>query len=131
MSPLELNSRLSIEQMSSMVSNKKVAPENKSEVKTSFAEVLNDVTYGNQTEALRFSKHVNERMQQRDINLSENQYKRLDDAVKKAHSKGIRESLVMLDDYAFIVNVDKSLVITAVTGDEERIFSNIDGAVIV
>ena len=49
----------------------------------------------------------------------------------QAEAKGIKESLVMMDNLAFIVNVKNSTVITAVTGEEERIFSNIDGAVIV
>ena len=45
--------------------------------------------------------------------------------------KGIRESLIMVDDVAFIVNVSKSTVITAVDEGEDMIFTNIDGAVIV
>ena len=56
---------------------------------------------------------------------------RLQGAVRKAEAKGIRDSLVMLDNVAFIVNVKSNTVITAVAGEDEKIFSNIDGAVIV
>ena len=52
-------------------------------------------------------------------------------AVKAAEAKGIKESLVMMDNLAFIVNVKNNTVITAVAGGEEKIFSNIDGAVVV
>ena len=85
----------------------------------------------NGTEELKFSKHANERLLSRNIDLSEAQKERLSQAVKSAQAKGIKESLVMMDNLAFIVNIPNNTVITAVTGGEERIFSNIDGAVIV
>lgn len=82
-------------------------------------------------EELKFSKHANERLVSRNIDLTSAQRERLNGAVKRAEAKGIKESLVMLDNLAFIVNVKNNTVVTAVTGEEERIFSNIDGAVIV
>ena len=53
-------------------------------------------------------------------------------AQKKAGEKGIRESLVLVDQLAFIVNVKNNTVITAMdqTETDENIFTNIDGAVI-
>ena len=47
--------------------------------------------------------------------------------------KGIRESLVMVDQLAFIVNVPNNTVITAMDQSQanENIFTNIDGAVFV
>jgi hypothetical protein len=36
----------------------------------------------------------------------------------------------MVDDYAFIVNTKNNTVITAVSGNDDKIFTNIDGAVI-
>lgn len=87
-------------------------------------------TFG-RTEELKFSKHANERLVSRNIDLTSAQRERLNGAVKRAEAKGIKESLVMLDNLAFIVNVKNNTVVTAVTGEEERVFSNIDGAVIV
>ena len=82
---------------------------------------------------LRFSKHAANRLNDRNINLSEDQSKRLADGVSKASEKGINESLVLVDSLAFIVNVPNKTVVTAMdqadTGD--NIFTNIDGAVIV
>lgn len=50
-----------------------------------------------------------------------------------AERKGIRESLVLLDDLAFLVNVKNRTVITVVDAAANRggVFTNIDGAVIV
>lgn len=82
------------------------------------------------TLALRFSKHANERLMDRSIDLSEEQVRRLHAGAAKAQQKGIVESLVMVDDYAFIVNTRNRIVVTAVAGGDEHVFTNIDGAVI-
>ncbi len=94
----------------------------------SFEEIFRSKTQ--QSGELKISKHANERMQQRNIDLSAEQWKRLETGVARAGQKGIRESLVMVDDLAFIVNVSNSTVITAVSENDDRIFTNIDGAVI-
>ena len=80
---------------------------------------------------LKISKHANERIAQRNIDLSDDQWGRLKSGVKKAELKGIKESLIMVDEFAFIVNVNKNTVITAVDENEDKVFTNIDGAVIV
>lgn len=81
-------------------------------------------------ENLRFSKHANARLATRNINLSAEQMKRLEQGTTKAREKGIQESLVMVDNLAFIVNVKNNTVITAVNELNDSIFTNIDGAVI-
>ncbi len=79
---------------------------------------------------LRFSKHANERLATRNIHLSAEQMERLENGTTKAREKGIRESLVLVDDLAFIVNIKNNTVITAVGSTADSIFTNIDGAVI-
>lgn len=79
---------------------------------------------------LKFSKHANERLATRNINLSAEQMERLENGTTKAREKGIQESLVMVDNLAFIVNVKNNTVITAVGDSTDSIFTNIDGAVI-
>ena len=81
-------------------------------------------------DSLKFSKHANERLATRNINLSAEQMERLENGTTKAREKGIRESLVMVDDLAFIVNVKNNTVITAVGDTADSIFTNIDGDVI-
>lgn len=82
---------------------------------------------------LKFSKHAANRLAEREIELTTEQMDRLAMGTQKAGVKGIKDSLVMVDNLAFIVNVPNKTVVTALdqTQAEEHIFSNIDGAVIV
>ncbi|MCR4721973.1 MAG: flagellar protein [Lachnospiraceae bacterium] len=124
----------SIREMTSRVEQqaKNTTVQTKKPGSISFAEMLEKTT-GNrvQAEPLKFSKHANLRMESRNLDLSEEQLGRLKDGVSKASEKGIKESLVMVDDMAFIVNVTNNTVITAVGSSDEKIFTNIDGAVVV
>ncbi len=97
----------------------------------SFEEIWKQKT-GETSQELRFSKHAANRLADRSITLSDNQLNRLTEGAKKAGEKGIKESLVMVDQLAFIVNVPNNTVITAMdnTRADENIFTNIDGAVI-
>ena len=96
-----------------------------------FEDVWKEKTSQLQTE-LRFSKHATNRLADRSITLSDNQLNRLSEGARKAGEKGIKESLVMVDQLAFIVNVPNQTVITAMDRTETNgnIFTNIDGAVI-
>lgn len=104
--------------------------------KISFEEVLRqtkDVCHAGDTPSLKFSKHAVMRLADRNINLSSEQSKRLENGVQKAGEKGIHDSLVLLDSLAFIVNVPNKTVVTAMEQNEadKNIFTNIDGAVII
>ena len=81
---------------------------------------------------LKFTKHADARLEQRDIRLTDEQMIRLEEGTKKAYSKGIKESLVLVDNLAFIVNTDKKTVITAIdqNSSDDNIYTNIDGAVV-
>ncbi len=81
---------------------------------------------------ISFSAHTVERLRERGISLDDVQLNRLSEAVQKAEAKGGDDTLVMLDDKAFIVSVPNRTVITAMTGDsmKENVFTNIDSAVI-
>lgn len=84
------------------------------------------------TESLKFSKHASERLERRSIEMTEQIAERLSEGVKRAGEKGIKDSLVVVDSYAFIVNVPNRTVVTAMDSSEtdDHIFTNIDGAVI-
>lgn len=96
----------------------------------SFQEILQKKTQtGNN---LRFSKHASARLMQRGIDLTDGQLERLEDGARKAEQKGIKDSLVIVDELAFIVNVPNSTVVTAMDSKDAvtNVFTNIDGAVI-
>lgn len=131
MSQLHVDRRYSIEQMHGQFLNTgKTAGQTAKLPEASFADVLEQKKTDG-SEGVKFSKHANERLNSRNIALSDSQKERLNHAVKAAEAKGIKESLVMMDNLAFIINVKNNTVVTAVTGGEEKIFSNIDGAVVV
>ncbi|MCR5526744.1 MAG: flagellar protein [Lachnospiraceae bacterium] len=98
-----------------------------------FAEILADKrTSLNEASGLNFSKHAAERLSSRNIELDQKQLERLSEGVSKAEAKGIDNSLVMVDELAFIVNTSSQTVVTAMDSTETKnnVFSNIDGAVI-
>lgn len=97
----------------------------------SFQEILEKKS--NPFQEVRFSKHASNRLSTRNIELTDTQMERLEEGTRKAKAKGIRDSLVLVDSLAFIVNVPSSTVVTAMEQSEaqENIFTNIDGAVII
>jgi len=98
--------------------------------KTSFDDLLQTEL---QPEELSFSAHAKRRLYSRNIELSQEDLTDLTNAVRKAESKGSKESLILMGDNGFIVSVKNKKVITAVNKNElkENVFTNIDSAVIV
>lgn len=129
------NSFTSIEQVANQYLNqpKEVGREQKPSG-VSFQDILQQqLGAKDKTQELKFSKHATQRLDQRDIALSPDQSQRLEAGVQKASEKGIRESLVIVDSLAFIVNVPNQTVVTAMDQTEsmDNVFTNIDGAVII
>ncbi len=99
----------------------------------SFGEILKQKQSVDESSALKFSKHASMRLQSRNIELSTEQKERLETGAEKAEAKGMKESLVIVDSYSFIVNVPNKTVVTAMNHTEsgENVYTNIDGAVII
>ena len=85
------------------------------------------------SDEVRFSAHAQLRLQERNINLTAENNMRLRDAINKVVDKGGKESLVLMDDLAFVVSASNRLVITAMDSTQlrENVFTNIDSAIIV
>lgn len=94
-----------------------------------FREILQKQSRGSE---VKFSKHAAGRLSDRNIELTQGQMERLNEGAAKAEQKGIRESLVIVDGLAFIVNIPNNTVVTAMNSYDatENVFTNIDGAVI-
>lgn len=84
-------------------------------------------------QSIKFSNHAIQRLEKRGIQLSSEDLGRLSSAVQKAKAKGANESLILMNDIAYIVNVPNQKVITAVDRSSmgDNVFTNIDSAVIV
>ena len=84
----------------------------------SFEDILRRRQSVSEDSALKFSKHASMRLQSRKIELSNEQKERLENGAEKAEAKGMKESLVIVDSYSFIVNVPNKTVVTAMDQKE-------------
>ena len=129
------NQFLSIEQLQDqyLKSPGKAKQASSTELK-SFGDILTKKNESiSQGSEIRFSKHATNRLASRQIELDNQMVARLEDGMQRASEKGIKDSLVIMDQLAFIVNIPSNTVVTAMdqTESKENIFTNIDGAVIV
>ena len=109
-------------------SRTKVAPQDRtSEFHKLLVEQMED------EQGIKFSSHAKTRLESRNITMSAESLAKLSDAVDRAQLKGARESLILMQDAAFVVNVNNRTVITAMdeANLQENVFTNIDSAVIV
>ncbi|MCP4646027.1 MAG: hypothetical protein GY851_36625 [bacterium] len=83
--------------------------------------------------SVRFSAHALQRLDDRGIRLTAADAARVDRAVDEAAAKGGRESLLLMDRLALVVNVPNRTVITVMPqdGTGDAVFTNIDSAVVV
>ncbi|MCM3205108.1 TIGR02530 family flagellar biosynthesis protein [Paenibacillus illinoisensis] len=91
-----------------------------------FAQILED-------NLLKLSNHAMKRLEQRGIELKSEQMQQIGTALDKAAAKGAKESLILMQDMAFIVNVKNRTVVTAMDSEsmKDNVFTQIDSAVII
>lgn len=131
---IQNNQFLSIEELQARYFTQSKKSQSKEADGISFQDVLNKTAQDSERKTgVRFSKHAVNRLAERNIELTDKQMERLQEGAMKAGAKGIHESLVLVDQLAFIVNVPNHTVVTAMNRTEttENVFTNIDGAVIV
>lgn len=92
-----------------------------------------DQIFKQELDKIKFSGHAQKRLEARNIQLSQDDLTRIQTAVQKAEMKGSRDSLVMMNDTAFVVNVPNKTVVTTmqVNNENENIFTNIDSVVFI
>lgn len=90
-----------------------------------------DSIFQQELEKVKFSNHAIKRLESRNIHLGSEEINKINSAVNKAELKGAKDSLVMMQDTAFIVNIPNRTVITAlhVSENNENVFTNIDSVV--
>ncbi|GAA0724145.1 TIGR02530 family flagellar biosynthesis protein [Clostridium malenominatum] len=78
------------------------------------------------------SKHATQRLLERDIKITEEDMKKINDAIDGARQKGCREGVILYKDVALIASIKNRTIITAMSKDESQgnIFTNIDSLVI-
>jgi flagellar operon protein len=120
--PIQLNSVPKINQAQQTQSVQKTTSTDGS----SFADQLK-----NADQSVKFSNHAQKRLDLRSIELDKGSMDRLSTAVDKAQAHGAKESLILMDDLAFIVNVPDRTVVTTVDMNrrKEGVFTQIDTVV--
>lgn len=101
----------------------------KVETSASFNEILKRSISTNE---IKISKHAEERLQHRNITLNDVQMQKINHAFELASQKNIKDSLVLMDDLALVVNVQSKTIVTAMEQKSagEKVFTNIDGTII-
>ena len=96
----------------------------------SFSDVLR--AHLEQEAVVKFSTHALMRLNERGIILEKEEISRLSGAVTQAEEKGVNDSLILINDKAFIVSIKNQTVVTAMTGEniKDNVFTNIDSTVI-
>ena len=102
----------------------------------SFADLLQQQRLQTSGTGVQLSRHAQKRVDRRDLNLDPARMDRLESAITRAAEKGSKNSVVMLDDLAVVVDVRQRTIVTAMQrdtqteGGRERVFTNIDSVVI-
>lgn len=80
---------------------------------------------------VQVSSHAMKRLQERNIVLDGDEYMKLKEAVSKLKAKGGHDSLVITNKAAYVVDVDKNTVVTAVDKNKmhENVFTKIDSTI--
>lgn len=99
---------------------------------SAFADLLQQQLQTSETN-LVFSKHAAQRLQDRNIEISQELMNKLSDAVSRAAEKGIKNALILGNDTSFIVNIPSKTVVTTMSSQsmKENVVTNIDGTVII
>lgn len=116
---------------SQLINNSKKVNFNKNNAKKSFNEVLDSIEKKNSE--IKFSKHATKRLNNRNIDVSKEDIKKLEDAFSKAEKGGVKDALILIDNKAFIANINSKTIVTTVERGslKQNVFTNIDGAVII
>lgn len=95
-----------------------------------FNKVLQNVQKSSE---LKMSAHAENRLKERNINLTQADIKNINEAAEKIRNKGGREALILYKDIAFVTSIRNNTIITAVDSSnlKENVFTNIDSAVII
>ena len=81
--------------------------------------------------SISLSNHALKRMEQRGIELNEEDMEKLEEAFASLNQKGAENSLIIYNDLSLIASVENRTIITASKTEEMREITNIDSAILV
>jgi len=130
-SELQVNNKLYPLQNNPVQAQKLNAGLQKNDEIRSFSQILGDKLAQNQD--IKFSAHAIHRLEEQQVEMSEQAVNRLNDGVRQLDAKGSKNSVILMNETAFVVSVKNRTVVTAVdkTLDSNSVFTNIDSVAIV
>lgn len=86
-----------------------------------------------QADGISLSGHASDRIRQRGLDVTETDLAKLSEAVTKADAKGAKDTLFLMKDNAFLVNIKNRVIVTVIDQQKlkDDIFTNIDSVAIV
>ena len=98
--------------------------------KSEFEQLVKDAA-GARKADVQMSTHATKRLQERNIAFDGAEYVKLQEALGKLRQKGGHDSLVITDKAAYVMDVDKGMVVTAVDRGSmgENVFTKIDSTI--
>ncbi|MDD4976640.1 MAG: hypothetical protein PHY93_19950 [Bacteriovorax sp.] len=81
---------------------------------------------------LNLSTHAMRRLQERNLSIDKEEYTKILSAIDKLKLKGGQDSLVITSKAAYIVDVPKNMIVTAIDKDSigENVFTKIDSTIL-
>ena len=121
--------------ISGLLKNKKTSGEipDSKELKE-FQNILkNEIEKRGDGQEVRFSLHAARRIKDRKLDVDNEEFVKLREGIGKLRDKGGRESLIITEKAAYIVDVDKNKVVTAVDKNNlgENVFTKIDSTLVI
>jgi flagellar operon protein len=85
-----------------------------------------------QPKGIHLSTHAVRRLQERNMSLDKEEYQKLQTAIDRLKIKGGQDSLVITGKGAYIVDVPKNTIVTAMDKDSigENVFTKIDSTIL-
>ena len=126
-----------IPNVSKISSDKKVSLDNKLAKgvnESEFKSLLDEQVQGQGlNHGIQLSTHAAKRLQERNLSMDSDEFFKLKGAMDKLKTKGGQDSLVITDKAAYIVDVPKNRIVTAIDKNSilDNVFTKIDSTVIV
>lgn len=130
-SELQINNRVYPLQQSPAVRPKTGPVQGQENGQSSFGQILESTL--EQNKEVRFSAHALRRLEERQVDMSAGKLDRLNEGMRQLDAKGSTNSVILMDETAFVVSVKNRTVVTAVdkTQSTNNVFTNIDSLAIV
>lgn len=84
-------------------------------------------------QGVRLSGHAKKRLEERNLTMDGNEFLKIRDGIDKLKEKGGKDSLIVTNQAAYIVDVDNQTVVTAMDKDDmaENVFTKIDSTLFI